>query len=141
MTLSAYEHEEARIINALLDEQPGTERYLALLQSYSGLLNAATYSIDAKERLAYAEEVDGEQRQAPNNVTEFPAQVEAPFPDPPETEEAETIPFEELKSRFVAAARSGIDVGEIISSAGYEKLSDIPASEYGAILDQLAEVT
>ena len=49
--------------------------------------------------------------------------------------------FDDLKSRFVAAARAGVDVGAIIADRGYNKLSDVPKSEYADLLEALPEVT
>ena len=136
MRLSTYEHEEARIIDAMFEAQPGTETYQTLLQSYASLLNAALYSIDVKERLACVEE--NEASDAP--IT--PLRPIEPEPEPPETEVAEpAVSFDELKSRFTAAARSGVNVGAVINQMGYGKLSDVPPSEYGALLDALAEAS
>lgn len=136
MRLSTYEHEEARIINAMFEAQPGTETYQTLLQSYASLLNAALYSIDVKERLACVEE--DEASSAP--IT--PLRPIEPEPEPPETEVAEpAVSFDELKARFVAAARTGIDVGAIIANWGYNKLSDVPKSEYANLIEALPEAT
>ena len=138
MNLEFYKHEEGRIMSSLLMRAPGTEEYQSLLRDYHDLIFTAVQSLDAIERLSYAEETEASD--APLNIVELkPAE---PEPEPPETEVAEpAVTFDEIKSRLTVAARSGVDVGKIINDLGYAKLSDVPPGEYGDLLNALTEAT
>lgn len=138
MDLNFYKHEENRITTKLLNTTPGTDEYQALLRDLSYLTGVSVQSLDAIERLAFAEE--NETSDAPMKVV--PPTPAKPEPGPePEPEPEPAVSFDELKSRFVAAARAGVDVGAIIADRGYNKLSDVPKSEYADLLEDLPEVT
>lgn len=136
MTLEFYKHEEDRIIPLLLEATPGTDEYQALLRDLNSLTYVAIQTIDTAERLAFAEE--NEASNAPVKLTTLTPVEPEPEPEP---EPESAVSFDELKSRFVAAARAGIDVGAIIADFGYAKLSDVPESQYANLIEALPEVT
>lgn len=136
MDLNFYKHEEDRIKKELLERTPGTNEYQALLRDMHDLIFVAVQSLDAIERLAFAEE--NETSNAPINIT--PLKPVEPEPEP-EPEPESSVTFDELKSRFVTAARTGVDVGAILADRGYNKLSEVPKTEYDKLLATLSEVT
>lgn len=136
MTLEFYKHEEDRIIPMLRNATPGTDEYQALLRDLNNLTYVAIQTIDTTERMAFAEE--NEASNAPVKLTTLTPVEPEPEPEP---EPESSVTFDELKSRFVAAARAGVDVGTIIANWGYNKLSDVPKSQYADLLEALPEVT
>lgn len=136
MTLEFYKHEEDRITVELQRTMPGTDEYQALLRDLNNLTYVAIQTIDTTERMAFVEE--NEASNAPVKLTTLTPVEPEPEPEP---EPESSVTFDELKSRFVAAARTGIDVGAIIADFGYAKLSDVPKSKYADLLEALPEAT
>ena len=159
MIASIFNAEEQRIVAALAKTDPATDEYDEILRRYENLCRCALRGIDTEERILYylqdnadtmaemkmakltpitpVNEAEPEKCEEPDPVTKEKLAEETPSPVP--TEEAETIPFDEIKARFVAAARSGVKVSDILAAAGYGKLSDVPANEYGRLLTMLSE--
>ena len=134
MTLEFYKHEEDRITSKLLETTPGTDEYQALLSNLGYLMGVSVQSLDAIERLAFAEE--NEASNAPMNIVPL---TPVPEPEPEPEPEDPAITFDELKTRFTKAARSGVKVGEIIEDFGFTKLSDAPPEKYSDLLKALEE--
>ena len=152
MIAQIFKAEEQRIVEALAKTDPSSETYDAILDRYEDLCRAALRGIDTAERIHYylADlEAAKTEMQNPAPITpitptpaeEKPEPAEDPEPNEPIDDHNPEITFEEVKARFVAAARSGFNVANVIAAAGYEKLSDVPSSEYAKLLDALSGVS
>jgi hypothetical protein len=134
MKLDFYRAEEARISNLMRENTPGTDGYQALLRDLNSLTYVAVQTLDATDRLAYAEE------NAAIDANINPAQITplTPMKTEPEPAPAEpTVSLEDVRLAFSAAAGKGVKVGEIIRDFGYTKLSDIPSEKYSDLLAAL----
>ncbi len=155
MIATIFNAEEQRIVAALAKTDPSSNEYDDILVRYENLCRCALRGIDTEERIHYYLQdiaVSAAEMTNPATITpipvaanpepeeEKPEPVAEPEPTPVPTEEAEpAVEFEELKTRFLAAARSGVQVGDIIAAAGYKRLSDVPSNEYGRLLRMLSE--
>jgi len=149
------------IVQALGEVNPREDEFDELLQRHERLCRNALNYMDLQERVSFflgeMAEIENDNDNAvtipltskvsqitelkPKPVEEHP--VEQPFPEPEETEEPEneteqpTYTLDEVKAAFIPAAKKGIDVGGIISSFGYAKLSDVPTEQYGSLMEAL----
>jgi hypothetical protein len=152
MTLKFYCAEEARISNLMRETTPGTDGYQALLRDLNSLTYVAVQTLDATDRLAYAEEnatIDANIN--PAQITPLtpmkPEPEPAPAPAPAEPAVVETEPTQitepvkytadDVRSAFVHAARNGVKVNQIIAAAGYSRLSEVPTEKYNDLMARL----
>ena len=153
------------IVQSLAEVNPRDDEFDDLLLKHERLCRTALQYMDLQERVSFflgeMAEIENDNavtipvnakvskitpitastaKEDPKPAEEHP--VEQPFPEPepaPETtDDPKPITLDEVKAEFVAAAREGIKVSEIIEDTGYSKLSDVPADLYAALLRTLA---
>ena len=135
MTLNFFDQQAARIQEAMKTSELDDEKYMDLFYALQNLCKCAVEFIDARERLAFYEESLDEEPEA--KITPLPVKADEPIKEEPKV--VTTISLADVKARFTAAAKSGVDVGKIINSAGYSCLSDVDPKDYGSLLKMLNE--
>jgi len=135
MKLKTLKDEESRLLDLLADTPGDSARYRQIIENIMGLHQISVSSIDAEERLTYYEESLDEEPEA--KITPLPGKADEPIKEEPKVVPA--ISLADVKARFTTAAKSGVDVGKIINSAGYSCLSDVDPKDYGSLLKMLNE--